>query len=378
MRWVRQDGKGDPRLGAIGGSYGGGYQFVGAFESLRLCGKPIFDALAPQVTWHDVSQSLAPEGVPRTTWALSLAAGSLPSDALIPDVYKALVEGALTGNWPDGSGPLRTNMVKYFKKNGPRWHVRHGRKLDIPVLLGQGTTDTLFPLQQGLANWKRSLTPRARKHSIFVGYNGGHTLPAIFPRGVDVKSDPCSKKLAGGDFTRLTLRFFDKALRGRDTDLRGYGRVHLATPTSTCLTVGSVRATKRYDVGKVATTTAVGLPLPFRVAKGPIRVAGTPYLTGKVTARGVDNRAFYGLAIGTSPLDAKLVQNNVLPINEPRSVTDARRHVDLPSVAVNVPKGQNLYLMATAISDTFPLMGSRLPGVIVIDDTVVHLPVIKR
>src|SRR5919112_6494815 len=36
LDWVRQDGPGDPRLAAIGGSYGGGYQFLGAFEELRL------------------------------------------------------------------------------------------------------------------------------------------------------------------------------------------------------------------------------------------------------------------------------------------------------------------------------------------------------
>src|SRR4051794_16237014 len=41
--WVKKDGPGDPRLGAIGGSYGGGYQFLAAFEELRLKGKPIFD-----------------------------------------------------------------------------------------------------------------------------------------------------------------------------------------------------------------------------------------------------------------------------------------------------------------------------------------------
>src|SRR5512145_3036088 len=44
MRWVRKDGKGDPRLGAIGGSYGGGYQYVGAFRNLMDKGEPIFDA----------------------------------------------------------------------------------------------------------------------------------------------------------------------------------------------------------------------------------------------------------------------------------------------------------------------------------------------
>jgi ABC-2 type transport system ATP-binding protein len=376
LDWVRQDGRGDPRLGAVGGSYGGGYQFLGAFESLRVRGRPVFDAIAPEITWHDLTESLAPEGVVRTEWALALSAAALVSNALPTSVYEALIQGAVTGEWPDGSVPLGENMVEFFKKNGPKWHVRHGRKLDIPVLFGQGTTDTLFPLQQGLANWRKAITARARRHSIFVAYNGGHVLPALLPAGIRVTSDPCSRKLAGGDFRALSVRFFDETLKGRDTGLRGWGRLHLATPASTCTTVDSVAADKAYAVGPVATTTAAGLPLPYEVAEGPLRIAGSPYLTGSVTALGVQNRAFYGLAVGTSPLTAKLVQNNVLPVNEPTPVTGQRRRIALPSVAVNVPKGQKLFLVATAISDTFALMGSRVPGVVLIDDTVVHLPVI--
>jgi ABC-2 type transport system ATP-binding protein len=227
LRWVKQDAKGDPRMGAIGGSYGGGYQFLAAFEELRTKGKPVLDALAPEITWYDLNQSLAPERVVRTEWAAVLAAASLPSDALPPNVYAALVEGAATGFWPDGSVPGTQNISPFFAKNGPRWHVSRGRRLDIPVLLGQGTTDSLFPLQQGLANWRHALTRKARRNSIFVGYNGGHVLPAVFPRGVNVTSDPCSRKLAGGNFERLSLRFFNEQLRNRDTGLRGYGRLHL-------------------------------------------------------------------------------------------------------------------------------------------------------
>ena len=227
---VKKDGPGDPRMGAIGGSYGGGYQFLGAFEELRLKGKPVFDALAPEITWYDLSQSLAPEDVVRTAWASALSAASTASDALPPNVYAALAEGAATGTWPDGSVPGEEDMPTFFRKNGPKWHVDHGRRLDIPVLFGQGTTDSLFPLQQGLANWKHAITDRARRHSIFVGYNGGHVLPAVVPPGIDVTSDPCSKQLAGGTFEQLSIRFFDEQLEGRDTGLHGYGRYHLATP----------------------------------------------------------------------------------------------------------------------------------------------------
>lgn len=372
LSWVQMDGPGDPRMGSFGGSYGGGYQFLTAFEHQRSRGKPILDAMAPEITWHDLLESLAPEGVVRTEWALALSAGALPSDALPHFVYQGLIDGAARGEVP-------AKLEKFFKRNGPKWQLRRGRPLDIPMLIGQGTTDTLFPLQQGLANWYRSLTPSARKRSIFVAYNGGHVLPSVLPAGVQVTSDPCSRKLAGGSFRDLSLRFFDETLKGKKTGLRGWGRLHFATRQSTCTTVDTAAPNRKVRIGKVITTpTTVGLPRSYLVAKGPIRIAGSPFMTGAVTSVGVDSRTFYGLAVGPNRAGAKLIQNNVLPVSEPRRVVGKKRRMVLPSVAVNVPKGQNLYLLATPISDTFVLMGSRSPGVIRIRDTVVHLPVVRR
>ena len=374
LPWVRQDGPGDPRLGAIGGSYGGGYQFLAAFTSLQRRGTPVLDAMAPEITWNDLNESLAPEGVVRTAWAAALSAASLPTDALPPRVYKALAEGAATGTWPDGSVPGSEDMPRFFRRNGPAFHVARGRRLDIPVLFGQGTTDSLFPLQQGLANWRDAITPRARRRSIFVAYNGGHVLPGLLPRGISVTSDPCSTQLAGGDFEALSRRFFDEQLKHRRTGLGGYGRLHLATPASTCTTIDSPAPTTTLPVGTVTSPTAAGAPLAYEIAAGPLRVAGTPHLTGRLTALGVRNRAFYGLAVGTSPADATLVQNNVLPVDEPSPVVGEERRIALPSVAVDVPAGQRLYLLVSALSDTFVGMGSRTPGVIMIEDTRAHLP----
>src|SRR5690606_34375137 len=90
LPWVRKDGKNDPRMGAVGGSYGGGYQYLTAFEMLRTRGKPVLDALAPEITWNDLQDSLAPQGVVRTEWALALSAAALLSDALPTEVYGAL------------------------------------------------------------------------------------------------------------------------------------------------------------------------------------------------------------------------------------------------------------------------------------------------
>lgn len=376
LPWVRQDAKGDPRLGAIGGSYGGGYQYVGAFRNIQDRGKPIFDALAPEITWWDLNESLAPQGVVRTAWALALSAAG--SEALPPEVMVALAQGAATGFWPRGEVPGSADMVAFFERNGPSWHVRNGRRLDIPVLMGQGATDSLFPLDQGLTNFQRALTPRARRQSIFVGYNGGHVLPAVFPQGVGVAGDPCSRRLGGGSFEDLALRFFTEKLKGRSTGLRGFGRYHLATAGAGCTTVATTRADRSFEVGTVATTTAAGAPVVVKVADGPIRIAGTPYLSGLMTAAGVNNRAFYGLAVGTGPADAKLVQNNVLPVSELEPVLGEDRRIELPSVAVDVPAGQSLFVMATAVSDVFAGMGSRTPGAIVLENAVVDLPVVEK
>ena len=375
LRWVEQDGPGDPRMGAVGGSYGGGYQFLTAFEELRTTGEPVLDALAPEITWNDLSRSLAPEGVVRTEWALALSAAAVPSDALPHSIYKALVEGAATGTWPDGSIPGTENLERFFKRNGPKWHVDHGRVLDIPMLFGQGTTDGLFNLQQGLTNWRTAVTDKARRRSIFVGYNGGHVLPQVFPQGVSVTSDPCSEKLGGGTFRQLSIQFFDEVLKGIDTGLSGWGKLHIATPDSTCTTVRSAAPDTAVELGTVASPTAAGPPIAYEIAPGGISIAGSSYLTAKLTALPT-SRAFFGLAIGSSPADAHLVQNNVMPVNVTEVADGADVRIELPAVAVDVPEGQNLYLLVSAVSDTFVGMNSRAPGVVLLDGTKVHLPVV--
>ena len=375
LPWVQKDGPGDPRLGAIGGSYGGGYQLLGAFMEIEKRGTPVYDALAPEITWYDLKESLGPQEVVRTTWASALSAAALPSDALPHNIYVALAEGAATGTWPDGSNGTE-NLTAFFEKNGPKYHVQHGERLNIPVLFGQGTTDTLFELRQGFRNFQNTLTDKARARSIFIGYNGGHVLPKVFPQGVSVSSDPCSKELGGGSFSDLSLKFFDQVLKGKNRGLTGFGQYHIATPDSTCTTVSSVAANTELPIGTVATTEAGGAAIPYAVAQGPIRIAGAPYLTGDLTALGADNRAFYGLAVGTSPADAHVVQDNMLPIRETAPVLGEPRTIDLPAVAIDVPAGQTLYVMASPIDDIFVGMGSRTPGAVVLDNTVVHLPVV--
>ena len=316
LGWVKQDGRGDPRMGAIGGSYGGGYQFLAAFEELRTKGKPVLDALAPEITWFDLNQSLAPDGVVRAAWANVLAAASLQSDALPPKVYAALAEGSATGVLARRLGPRHGEHRRVLREErpavarlpgpqarhpGPARPGHHG--LALPAAAGPGQLEARAHQGGPAAQHLRRLQRRPR-------------APAVVPRGIDVTSDPCSRKLAGGTFERLSLRFFNEQLRNRDTGLRGYGRLHLATPDSTCTSVRTVAPNTASPSGPWPCPRPPAPPCPSRSRTGPIRIAGSSYLTGTLTALGANNRAFYGLAVGTSEVDAHLVQNNVLPLNE--------------------------------------------------------------
>lgn len=372
LRWVEKERRGDPVLGAIGGSYGGGYQFVGAFTELRDTGRTRFDALVPEITWNSLTQSLFPEGVPRTEWASALTAAALPTDALPPVVLQGFAEAAVTNEVP-------RRLVDFLRENGPAWHVAQGRRLDVPVLFGQGETDNLFPLREGLLNYDTALTARARARSIFVGYNGGHTLPSVLPLGTSaVTSDPCSPALGSPTFADLGLRFLQQNLQGERTGLRGFGRYHLATQAGDrCVSVSSVAADRAVPVGDVSTVTGAGLPLATEVARGPLTVAGAPTLDTTVTSLGVDNRVFVSLSVGTSPLDARIVQNNMLPLVQRGAVAGKRvRGVQLPAVAVDVPAGQRLFLTVSPVSDMAAGFGSRVPGLMTLRDNTVRLPVV--
>ncbi|HVF20960.1 MAG TPA: alpha/beta fold hydrolase, partial [Mycobacteriales bacterium] len=359
LDWVAQQRKGDPVLGAIGGSYGGGYQMVGAFTELMTKGRTRFDALAPEITWWSLSESLAPSNVPKSTWSSALYAAGMASDAHTTPVHQGLAYAVTTGQWPDGTVP-GFDLESYLENNGPAWHVAQGRKLDIPVLFRQGITDSLFPLDQGLKIFDQALTKRAKAKSIFTGYNGGHVLPATVPLSVAPSGDTCSAKLGAKDFTDLSQRFMKVHLKRLRSTLKGAGEYHLATADGVgCLTVDSVVADTPYSVGTAASSAGVGVPVSVKVVDGPISIAGTPAVDATVTSGGLDNRVFMALSVGTTAADARTVQGVTMPQRELMPILQTERSWTLPSVSITVPAGQSLFLTLSPVSEMFAMHGSR-------------------
>ncbi|HEX2294865.1 MAG TPA: alpha/beta fold hydrolase [Actinomycetota bacterium] len=383
LDWVRVEAPNDPVLGAIGGSYGGGYQTMTSLDEIADEGRTRFDALAPQITWYDLPESLAPQKVVRTAWVAALyAAGS----QMVPQhVHEAFVWGSATGQWPDGTlydqpAPGAPDIDSVFAQNSPRAFVERGIRIDVPMLLRQGASDNLFDLNEGLKIFERALTDRARAQSYFVSYNGGHALPNAVPPG-----EPADVQAGGGvdactDFTKTTIAFFERVFSGRSTARLLPARYNFtAVDGETCLRLPALGKGKKVAVepagGAIATTAAAGAPLQLEVAQGPLTLAGVPELSGKVTSAALDGRAFFGLAIGTTPADARVVQNNLLPLRRAVPVADSEFEIELPGVAAEVAEGENLYLTVTPFSDLFFGHGSRAPGALVLTDVSLELPV---
>jgi ABC-2 type transport system ATP-binding protein len=377
----------NPVVFAMGGSYGGGYQLVGALTEVRETGATRFNGLAPEITWYDLPESLAPQGVARSAWLAVLYAGG--ANAHEDDVHVAFQYGMATGQWPDGSIPGVPNLDAKFHRNGPVAFVEEGLQLDVPTLIGQGSNDNLFNLNEGWKNFERTLTDEARERSIFIGYNGGHALPNVAPIGYpfDFQLGSSSSACTPDGFGAMRLDFFD-AIRAGDNprELVGGHPYSLMTADGDCVQTDSLEHHTTMTAGVdaqvttgTATTTGAGAPQHLELAQGPLTVAGVPLLTADVSTIGADQRVFLALSAGPNPAQARVIHNNMMPLRELLPVVQAERTVELPGMAADIPGGQNLYLTISPVSDMSFGHGSvRTPGVTTLENIRVEVPVLER
>lgn len=385
--WVRKDVDGagneiadDPVLGAIGGSYGGGYQLVGALTEIRDEGRTRFNALAPEITWHNIAEGLAPNDVPRTLWMSALTAVS--GSTMPEEIRNGVIQAYATGTMPNGEIPGTPNLKERFRYSSPEGFLDAGIHLDIPVLFGQGTSDNLLPLNHARDNFEHVLTEGARARSLVVGYNGGHALPSVLSLGtLDVAVGESAG--AGGDqcspqgFAQLARDFFTETFAGRNgAALMPTAYSVTSADGSTCLRADSLDATVTLPVeaGVMASPSTGGAPLSYEVLDGPATVIGVPTLRGRLTTLGAETRAFVGISVGATPATARLVQNNTIPLRQRFPVVDGELQLELAGIGVDVPEGEHLYVTISAVSDMF-VGNNRYPGALVIEEAVLDVPV---
>ena len=134
---VKLDGPGDPAIGMVGGSYGGGVQFPTAGTDPRV------DALVPSITWGSLISSLYPRDVFKSSWATGLLLALVNVNARLNSQIYAGIATGLLANW------MSQTSQAVLNSSGPTVLLS---KMTAPTLLLQSTVDGLFPLAEAVAN----------------------------------------------------------------------------------------------------------------------------------------------------------------------------------------------------------------------------------
>ncbi|MFI6938327.1 CocE/NonD family hydrolase [Streptomyces sp. NPDC050418] len=182
----------DPKVGMIGGSYGGAIQLATAAVDKRV------DALVPLITWNDLAYSLDPQSVQGTSvpgaykwqWANGFFLMGEGQPLLAPSLDPSRINklGCLhfvdqacdtirllnSGRYPAG----RTDeLLAYARSVSP---VSYLKDVKAPTLLVQGQADTLFNLNEATATYETLRRQGTTAKMIWQswGHSGGMTDPA--------------------------------------------------------------------------------------------------------------------------------------------------------------------------------------------------------
>lgn len=153
---------GSPAIGMIGESYGGGAQILASFDEPRL------KALVPIATWHDLN-ALAPNRHMKTNWgSILLIPGGISSGFDIGFMMKKPLRSGF-------SGTMSHDAADLLHARSPAFHCQSGRRPQADALLVQGFRDTLFPIQEALAN--QHCFEEGGRDARLLAIQGGHILP---------------------------------------------------------------------------------------------------------------------------------------------------------------------------------------------------------
>ncbi|HEV8556403.1 MAG TPA: alpha/beta fold hydrolase [Actinophytocola sp.] len=322
LDYVVHDAPGDPRVGMVGGSYGGGVQFATASVDPRV------DTIIPLITWNDLDYSLGPNnavpattpGAAKITWALLFFfEGALLENIQHPDPNRAigcpnfptetctdlLLTGTLGYPTPQTTALLRHASVASYVS-----------RVRIPTLLIQGQKDTLFNLNEAVATYT-ALQARGTEVKM-IWQSWGHSGGAA-PGEIDLNNpDPAAQYETG-----RIMAWFDHYLKGLPADtgpeftyfrdwISYTGNATPAYAASPVFPVGTARTLALAGGTQTFLTPPLGVPTslsPFDAINQPALDVNLP-----------GTFASWQSAAQTVPLDVVGVPRLELRLNAPTAV----------------------------------------------------------
>lgn len=369
------DATGDPRVGMVGGSYGGGIQLTTAAIDCRV------DAIVPNMAWHSLETSLFQNETVKEGWA-----------SILTDIGGAHVDPHIGSAYESGitTGTLSADDKAWFIARGPGDLVD---QITTPTLLIQGTVDTLFPLDEATAVY-RSL--RDRKVPVAMDwYCGGHGACLVDPGDTDLPGNATTAWLArylradpsvdtgarfrtvdqdGGQWEAADLPAADDHLTGT-----GKGTLALTAESTTGpIPLGDSRSGLLDGLVKDITPgPATGPKVEVTVDAGDTDALalGAPTLTLSYSGTTPDGakptRVFAQLV---DPERGVVVGNQVTPVPLVLDGSPQTLEVDLETVAQRIQPGTTLVLQLVATTPAYA--EPRLGGQVTFDRIDVDLPIV--
>ncbi len=227
--WMAFEG-GNPVMGAVGGSYGGGYQLLiyAIDEEHRL------DAIAPDITWNDLRYSLYSGRVFKTFWAgLLSGVGNQPNNTQDMEVNEGLLTGVSMNDLADDKLALLYRHSPASHCAGENNSTASGGLIPIDAFLSQSHLDTLFNFNDAHDNFN-CLTAQ-----------GGDVRLMTKSAGHGIDNGDGGQRCGPIDRDDATFRWYEEKLKGVADAAEGIPTV--------CLNLG-----KEGDDGIVVDSVTVG------------------------------------------------------------------------------------------------------------------------
>ena len=359
---IATNGAGDPKVAAIGGSYGGALSLMLASQDPRV------DAIVPMITWNDLSTAFLPngtgggpdgvvksdgvvknDGVFKRQWAglffgsgtagrgaTTVAGGEADLATIDPacgrfakDVCAAYLDVATTGK-------ASQTTIELLRRSSPAPGLS---KIKAPTLLIQGQADSLFPLSEAEANYRA------------IAATGTPVRVDWFTGGHDGGQGPQSDR---DRLNYLTITWVDYYLMGKgDNPGAGFtfSRVSGFDAETRRLTTSGFSASTYPDSGAEAPVTVPIVGPTQRIANPP---DGNPAAITTLPGTGSA-----GLSSLLNAAALEIPGQHADFYSSPLAVsTDV---VGLPTVSIRAASGTGEAVLFVKLYDVDPQAGSSLP-----------------